>query len=377
MTVFAVFATVLSALVQSPSNAAEGDTVVVTGRSMDSTRRALAECLRRGCPPAEDIELSAAHAETAFVAGEYREERSTLLSSLGRNRRHARTLPVEVSELERANGLVSAHLGEQRSYEFSIWGIRRALKAGLPEDDVRLLQSELEIADMLLSTGKAGQAGDTYENVARQAQKRGDVALEGRARVRRAWLSHPLGEEDQARRRPAPIAANKEPGAAPARLAALSVLARMERAGNETAVDALVAAVSQANTSRPVLLWTPQIGGVLKSGKTRGFVSGIDLLANDRYEGRWIDLGFAVDLDGRVRDVEVLRSRGATDWADGLLKSVGGRRYSATKDGGYRVERYSYTSFHRESTGTRIRQRTGEARIEFLDLTAPPATPAQ
>jgi len=40
------------------------------------------------------------------------------------------------------------------------------------------------------------------------------------------------------------------------------------------------------------------------------------------------------------------------------------------------VERYSYTSLWAGRSGTRIRQRSQDARIEFLDLTAEPETRA-
>ena len=58
------------------------------------------------------------------------------------------------------------------------------------------------------------------------------------------------------------------------------------------------------------------------------------------------------------------------------MKSVRGRIYSPVAEndaeGAYRVERYSYTSFFESQTGTRVRQRGPNARIEFLDLTSTP-----
>jgi hypothetical protein len=54
------------------------------------------------------------------------------------------------------------------------------------------------------------------------------------------------------------------------------------------------------------------------------------------------------------------------------MRSIAGRLYSPIREGTYRVERYSYTSRWMNVTNTRIRQRSPNARIEYVDLTAPP-----
>ena len=86
--------------------------IVVTARSIKDTEADLKACLARKCPPDQDIKATLAHAENQFVAGDYRNARSTLVNSLGRNRRHKGKYPVEVSDLLRANGNVATHLGE-------------------------------------------------------------------------------------------------------------------------------------------------------------------------------------------------------------------------------------------------------------------------
>jgi hypothetical protein len=55
----------------APPPAARQDqqTIIVTGRSLTDTERALRDCLARKCPPNEDIDASLAHAENLFVAG--------------------------------------------------------------------------------------------------------------------------------------------------------------------------------------------------------------------------------------------------------------------------------------------------------------------
>ena len=72
--------------------------------------------------------------------------------------------------------------------------------------------------------------------------------------------------------------------------------------------------------------------------------------------------------------------RSDTYWAKPVLASIAGRIYSPSTggnvDGTYRVERYSFTSLWEDRTGTRLRQRGANARIEYLDLTDEPAPQA-
>jgi hypothetical protein len=87
------------------------------------------------------------------------------------------------------------------------------------------------------------------------------------------------------------------------------------------------------------------------------------------------DVGFWVEPSGRVSDIEMLRKGGDSSWAAPLLRSIQGRIYAPLADpaGSYRVERYTYTSLWQSVTGTRLRQRSPAARIEYLDLTAEPS----
>ena len=82
-----------------------------------------------------------------------------------------------------------------------------------------------------------------------------------------------------------------------------------------------------------------------------------------------------------MADVDVVREGAPAGWADTLLESIRGRRYSTAEQPTYRLERYTYTSAWEQATGTRIPQRSPLVRIEYLDLTvndapAPPARPA-
>jgi hypothetical protein len=54
-----------------------------------------------------------------------------------------------------------------------------------------------------------------------------------------------------------------------------------------------------------------------------------------------------------------------------LALSAGGLYSPVTgNDGVYRVERYTFTSLWTDRTDTRLRQRSADARIEYLDLFA-------
>jgi hypothetical protein len=125
-----------------------------------------------------------------------------------------------------------------------------------------------------------------------------------------------------------------------------------------------------------VLLFAPKVemAARLAEGDDAGGDVGSTtrLMATDNFDDRWADVGFWVTPEGRVSDVEVLRSRGILDWTKPLLRSIAGRLYSPTEKGAgtYRVERYSLTSRWMYVTGTRMRQRAPNPRIEMVDLTA-------
>lgn len=128
-----------------------------------------------------------------------------------------------------------------------------------------------------------------------------------------------------------------------------------------------------------MLLYAPRSDDLNRSPVQDGGEAGnvLRLSASDVFEDRWIDLGFWVDPEGRVEGIDILRSRGNTVWTGGLLRSIAGRRYTPTREGAYRIERYTYTSFWERLTGTRLRQRSADARIEYMDLTADPEAAKQ
>lgn len=352
-----------------------GTDIVVTGRRLSDTERALADCLKRKCPPDEDINASLAHAENLFVAGEYTRARSTTKASLDRNRKEAARYPVPVSDLERANGRISSHLGEGYDYQYSTWGIRRALKQGLPASDPRLIGANLEIADMLIQTGRTDLARKTYADASRDALRIGRKDLAATARLRSAYLDYLQEDRFNSRKTLDGIAKSTEPMERVPAMAARILLARMDRKeGRADTSDALIRDMAALNLKQPAMIYAPPIELASQALRSGGSVTG--QMATDTFTDRWVDVGFWVKPDGRVGELEILRESGTTDWAKPLLKSITGRIYTASNangnDGVYRVERYSYTSFWGAQTGTRIRQRGADARVEFLDLTADP-----
>lgn len=349
-------------------------TIVVTARSLQDTEAALRACLARKCPPAEDIETSAAHAENLFVAGRYDNAMGVLGDSIGRNGRYASQLPVEVSGLYRAHSRVAAHLGHAEQYRSSSYSIARSLKAGLPADDPRVVAARFEVGGMQLALGKNRLARDTYDEVADKAESIGRGDLARLARLRVAWIDYLEGDKNGGRAKLRKMAADPAPEAKVSRIAALVLLSRLDRAeGRADGTDALIGQLKQAGLDKPVLLYSPPID-LKRSPIQEEGESGnpLRLIAMDTFEKKWVDVGFWVEPDGRVRDVEILRNSGVTDWTKPLLTSIKGRVYAplANEGGSYRVERHTYTARWVQTSGTRLKQRSAEARIEMLDLSA-------
>jgi hypothetical protein len=126
-----------------------------------------------------------------------------------------------------------------------------------------------------------------------------------------------------------------------------------------------------------VLLWAPEIKISLASDGTSSQKNGMSstnllmMTPTDYFEKTWADVGFWVRPDGHVEEPEILRSHGDPAWIKPVLSSVSGRIYAPMKstDGSYRVERFTYTSLMASNTDSRIRQRSAQGRIEYLDLT--------
>lgn len=114
-------------------------------------------------------------------------------------------------------------------------------------------------------------------------------------------------------------------------------------------------------------------------GSNRGSITSILALSQwsqtkrmaGNFDDMWADIGFRITPEGKVADVEIVRSKGDLDWAKPLLASISLRRYTAGKadhPSSRVVERYTYTSGYEGQTGTRTAQRSPKARVEYVDL---------
>ncbi|MBX9815298.1 MAG: hypothetical protein K2X76_11400 [Sphingomonas sp.] len=373
-----------------------GKEVVVTGTRLADSERALKECIARKCPPKEDIKATLAHAENQFVAGDYHGARRTLLAGRGRDLRYGKDYPIEVADLLRATSRISAHVGESEDYRLNAIVALDVLRKGLPADDPRVLYQRLEVADADARTSRLepansriDQALRTYADVARQARAIGDAKAEGYALLRRLMTFHQLaltgtgGYDDVIKQATRALTESDNPKLAEFASAARLVNAQYAaRRGDTKALDTELAVLRrQGGTAQPVLVYAPPITTNTSpiSNTFNGNVLN-RLTTNSEFDDQWIDVSFWVEPDGSVSDAQVLRrSKGFSGgWDKEILNSVAGRRYlplkaDARTPGRFRVERYSLTAYWGQVSGTRLRQREPEARIEMIDLTAEPA----
>jgi hypothetical protein len=361
----------------------DGPPIIITGQRLDETEAALRACLARKCPPDEDIAATLAHAENLFVAGDYKKARATLQASLGRNDDEAKRYPEPVSNLYRANAVVANHLGLEEDYHWSTWGILRALKAGIPKPDARHFGARMEIAAMTTRLRGFESGSRLYQQLAQDAEKAGRPDIAAMASLRAAGVARRNIPSSGARKYLAEMAQSTSPDKKVASLLAKLWLARVAREkGRIAEADRIIREIAPPDLAKPILVYSPPYQLTVQEMQSadparvtagegnpaRGFAGNFDKM--------WIDVGFWVQPDGRVSDLEVLRKGGKAGWADPLLKSISGRLYVPTREPFHRVERYTYTSGWELRAGSHIRQRSSRARVEFLDLTlagnAPP-----
>jgi len=380
---------------QQPSQANGQQNIVVIGDRIADLRRRLAECLARHCPPNEDIDATTALAGALFVANEYREARTLLLASIGRNGREAEHYPQPVSELYRANALVARHLGFDADAQRSTWEILHALQRGIPVEDHRHFTARLEVIESLIAFGDYTQARHELGVLGDRARAAGRDDLVATAQMRGLWLQYVQAPDDnQVVRELVTLSASPD---ARRSVAARMLLIRIYNARGQTRqADALIAGLGVTGTHRQ-LLYAPdfelaQQDNVRAGASTNSTIqstantppprpgenSPSQLMAanlanrlTDVYD-QTIDVGFRIRPDGTVADVQVVNRRGAPGWETPVIRSITGRRYAIARDGSetYRVERYTYTAERRTQglSGTRISNRSPRGRVEFRAL---------
>ncbi len=355
--------------------------IVVTGKSLNETERALQECIKRKCPPDEDVKLTLAHAENQFVSGDAKSARGTLLKSISRNGDDAKQYPVPVADLYRANGRIAANLGEGAAYQSSILNSRRALKSGLTSDDARILVADIEVGDMRARLGYYDEALKIYDGVNVKATEKGLKGLAIAADMRSASMQIKSEDPDQrlkGRQRLETMAQSPGNDLRNVRLAARIILARTAKSKEEA--DAATAALlaeyrTGGGAKQPTLVFAPPIKiSELNAEQNKGRNTLTNLQMDD-VDNNWVDIGFWVNADGKTSEVEIIRqSKKTTFWTKPVLRSIETRTYApmdlpAGDPGFYMVERFTLTANWEQQTGTRIRQRSPVLRIERVDLT--------
>lgn len=374
---------VLAALgVAAPLLAVPEDTIVVTAKSLKQTEGDLAACLARNCPPDQDVKASLAHAENQFVAGDYKDARTTLLKSVARNRKHGGAYPVPVSDLFRGNARVAAHLGEGADFQSSTIASRDILKKGVGASDPRALVGDIEVADMRAKLGYPLEAERMYKSVGERAAALNLPWIVSAIEVRQAMLklaSELPSDQKEGRDRLVRLSQGTDASQRGTRLAAKVLLARIDRKkGSEDTTKALLAEyAASGGTQMPMLISADPIKqpqaprGADSEGRTE-----LTQLATKNFEGQWFDVGFWITPDGLTSEIEVIRRSGKDSlFVKPVIESIRTRIYAPLKrepgdPGVYAVERYTMTSLWRDDdTGTRIRQRSPVPRIERMDLT--------
>lgn len=363
--------------------------IVVTGKPLAQTEAELNDCIKRKCPPDQDVAATLAHAENLFVAGKYQDSRSALKASLGRNRQHGKAYPVPVSDLLRANSRIAEHVGEARDFQLSVLDMRDTLKKGFGPDDFRTLVAQVEVGDSRAKLGFAQDAERIYSDVEKKALKLGQNRVASFARLRLALLTRVALDAEptnaflrqKLNRELGQLVDQPLPGGDEFALAAEVIRAKADRkAGDTASTDALIKRFAErGGVTRPVLLYAEPLERALSDKDWPDNFSGLNTLSQltaIQNRGQWADIGFWIGADGRVSDVDVLRASGEKSWLKPIAKNIAKRVYAPlrkdgdTAPGFYMVERYTLTArIAEDQTGTRLRRREATPRIEVMDLT--------
>ena len=394
---FALFAAASAASAFAAHQEPVEPTIVVTGQRIQDFRDRLVQCLARFCPTNEDADASLALAEALMLSGDYREGRNVVQASLRRNGGNARNFPEPVSDLYRAHSRLSRHLGFVDDTRRSSYGTLRALREGLPNEDHRHFTARLELADNLILSGNIGAARRELERLAEVARAAGRADVVTLAELRGLWFDYIAARNGEGGNPPAETKARltrlsrlSDPAERMRAVGARILLARIHRIeGDVERSEALLAELGRSDAGGAVrrLLYSPPyqlamqqiepISGAASFAELIRYSSGRGQTP-DNFENAWIDVGFWVLPNGEVSGLEVLRQGANRDWAEPLLRSIRGRRYTQSAEASYRLERYSYTSDYERTLRSHIPQRSRRARDEYRDLTtgeAPAAPP--
>ncbi|MFZ3484608.1 hypothetical protein [Sphingomonas sp. 3-13AW] len=358
----------LLAQVAAPPPAPAGQDVLVIGRRAE---QALASCLARNCPPAEEVDASLQASVEQFADGRYADARRTLRKAIDRNRDHAAEMPGPISSLYATLATVAEHEGNTMLWKLAARENVAVLRRHLGKTNIATLREELSLADALIGVGAPGAADSAYRSIQQRATESGHSSIAAGAAFRRAWLALLRERYDEADR----IADEAVAMAGPDNrvMVELREILRTRiaiRKGDDGAVDALAARLRQSPDQQPQLLFAPPVQDI----NTHAGEFGIRLDPWNDSQIRFADVGYWVRADGRTSEVEVLRTSGLGQWGPLILKHVGERRYvplavEPGHPGVYRIDRFTVRGTLGVPTGSRIVRRMGDLTIHVADLT--------
>jgi hypothetical protein len=357
----------------------EAPAIVVTGRNLADTRKLLKDCLARQCPPMDDMEASLDHAENQLIAGDYVGSRDTLRAAHDRNMQHAKTYPLEFSDLERAYGRVTDLNGKPDQGRLHQIVSLETLQKGFGERDNRAMMQRLISGDAFAQNGRINAAVDIYRSVARRARATGQWRVTGSAMLREAVLytalsTQTIGFRDSAREAIRNIQKTREPELAEFRVAVGVLAARLAKeSGDDAAMEKEIAQLAGKGFKTPVLVYDePLFRDPPPVGKFRRDVSS---------NPEWVDIRYRIDANGHVRDIEQVRQSPdlTAGWANRIREVIARRRYvpldlPPESEGLTRIERFTMVfDFQSVTTGTHLPMRKLTPRFTSLDITPDPA----
>lgn len=314
----------------------DGPDITVNALSIDDLRKMLADCVARQCPVSKEIDATLALAENLFIAGRYTEAKKIMRTSLHRNRRHRKTDPVPVSDLARAASRVAAHLGETDEDVFHAREVRSTLKTAFGGNEERAFGSLLELGDAMVRSRRLDEGTRMYLLARDRAIADKNPVYEANARIRLANVYAGIASRrnqyaGMAKRQLRPLLASEDPRTADFRIAAELLVARLNaKLGDTSQLEKLIEKHRIANRNAPLSMI---------------YAADLDIPLRPADAGKWADLGFWVDKNGKVGPVEVLKQSKPTDrWATRLTQNIARRRYQAfttEATSRYVVERFS------------------------------------
>lgn len=363
------------------------NSIVVTGIRIKDREKRLESCRARGCPPPEEINATLALAADQFLLGDYPNARRTVLATRHRVARYAKQYPEQVSRLMLADSRLQAFDGRLATSRVSLIDALDAMRAGLPDDDSRLLAAELQIGEGYAREGRWQPAAELYSKIAKEAGQRNLTEIEANALFRRAVLYSVIASrnppfEDSAARAVAAIDRRQEPAFEPYRQGAAALKVRLASMRKDMTPDQATAMLPPGITAaEPILIYEPRTArsDILTSASSPVAVSNTPVASAKGLNGsspEWADFSYRIAKDGSVVDAEVSSMSAVKPgpWVPVALKALRSQRYvplngSVPADGLERRVRYSIVrDIQSITTGTRLVQRSGTARLEINDL---------